>query len=125
MNRSTRKTRQKSAQNLQRPAPGTKSGFRKLMVDGVPFLWKVGRKFVEIRTPLPNLKYIVPRYRVSGFASEAEMRAAHDRLDCCHSGCCDTCAFGGISPREVRDYVNYLWLDRTAHTRTAQSLTPL
>lgn len=107
MKRSTLKKTLKAKQqsSRRRPSPPAKSGFRSLTVRGVLYLWKVGKKFVEIRTPQPSLKYIVPRYRISGFASEIEMREAHDRLDCCHSGCCDACTFGGISPRELRDYI--------------------
>lgn len=108
MNRSTLKrdlkAKQARANRKREPGP-VKTGFRKLTVNGVLYQWKVGKKFVEIRTPLASLKYIVPRYRISGFASAAEMREAHDRLDCCHSGCCDACSFGGISPKELRAYI--------------------
>jgi hypothetical protein len=103
LKRSTRKNEQKAKRQSKKRS--TKRGFRKLVVDGAEYLWRIGKRQIEIRVPGPiKLKWIVPRWRLHGYNSELAFDMAHE--DVCHEGCCGWCSLCCISPGIIREYID-------------------
>jgi hypothetical protein len=94
MNRSPRKKILKAKRAASRPAPDAKSGFRKLVVDGLVFHWRHHGDKVEIRRP-KGPKYMVPVWELQGLTEDAWLKE--------HSECWEECYAYTVTPRMIRD----------------------
>jgi hypothetical protein len=107
LKRSTRKKELKAKRQSKKRS--TKRGFRKLVVDGDVYQWKVGDRFAEIRVPGKlNLKWVVGIWVLLGEPSETAWHTNHDHCcwDYCYHTGADFCLKYRITPGMVRKYID-------------------
>lgn len=96
MNRSPRKKALKAKRQAGRRDPEVKSGFRRLVIDGLVYQWRHHGDKVEIRTP-QGPKHVVPVWELQGMTEAAWLKE--------HEECWEDCRCRLATPGMIRDFI--------------------